>query len=223
MDHVILHQTIIGLETKAVLDKYNIEPDIIISCVGGGSNFGGFIAPFVKDKINGTKNYRIVGVEPASCPSMTRGKYVYDYGDTGKTTPLMKMYTLGSGFMPAPNHSGGLRYHGRNPIVSKLYHDGYMEARAVTQTKVFEAAVQFARCEGTLPAPESSHAIRVAIDEAIKCRETGEEKTIVFGLTGTGYFDLYAYGKFNDGVMSDYIPTEADLAKGFASLPDLKL
>ncbi len=221
MDHVILHQTIIGLETKIALDKYGIEPDILISCVGGGSNFGGFIAPFVKDKINGTKNYRIVAVEPASCPTLTRGKYVYDYGDTGKLTPLMKMYTLGSGFMPSANHSGGLRFHGMNPIVSKLMYDGVIEATAVEQTKVFEAAVKFAKCEGILPAPESSHSIRVAIDEALKCKETGEKKKIVFCLTGTGYFDLKAYSAYNDKSMGDYIPTDEDLQKGFASIPDI--
>ncbi len=221
MDHVILHQSIIGLETKTALEKYNIEPDMLISCVGGGSNFGGFIAPFVKDKIEGKKNYRIIGVEPASCPSMTRGKYAYDFGDTGKMTPLLKMYTLGSGFMPSANHSGGLRYHGMNPIVSKLYHDGYMEAVAVEQTKVFEAAVKFAKSEGILPAPESSHTIRVAIDEALKCKETGEKKKIVFCLTGTGYFDLKAYSAFNNNEMTDYIPTDEDLAKGFATLPKI--
>lgn len=221
LDHVILHQSIIGLETKTVLEKYDIEPDMLISCVGGGSNFGGFIAPFVKDKINGTAKYKIIGVEPASCPSMTRGKYVYDFGDTGKMTPLLKMYTLGSGFMPSANHSGGLRYHGMNPIVSKLYHDGYIEARAVEQTKVFEAAVQFAKSEGILPAPESSHTIRVAIDEALKCKETGEKKKIVFCLTGTGYFDLKAYAAYNDNTMQDYIPTDEDLEKGFNTIPDI--
>lgn len=221
LDHVILHQSIIGLETKTALEKYGIEPDMFISCVGGGSNFGGFIAPFVKDKINGTAKYKIIGVEPASCPSMTRGKYVYDFGDTGKMTPLLKMYTLGSGFMPSSNHSGGLRYHGMNPIVSKLYHDGYIEARAVEQTKVFEAAVQFAKSEGILPAPESSHTIRVAIDEALKCKETGEKKKIVFCLTGTGYFDLKAYSAYNDKTMQDYIPTDADLEKGFATIPNI--
>ncbi len=221
LDHVILHQTIIGLETKAALDKYNIEPDLIISCIGGGSNFGGFIAPFVKGKIDGTKNYRIIGVEPASCPSLTRGKYVYDYGDTGRTTPLLKMYTLGSGFMPAPNHSGGLRFHGMNPIISKLYHDGYMEATTVKQTEVFEAAITFAKSEGILPAPESSHSIRVAINEALKCKETGEKKKIVFCLTGTGYFDLKAYTAFREGNMTDYVPTDEDLEKGFATIPDI--
>ena len=221
MDHVILHQTIIGLETKTALDKYGIEPDILISCIGGGSNFGGFIAPFMKDKINGTKNYRIIGVEPKSCPSVTRGKYAYDYGDTGRITPLMKMCTLGSGFMPATSHSGGLRYHGMNPIVSKLYEDGYIEATSVEQTKVFEAAVQFAKSEGILPAPESSHTIRVAIDEALKCKETGEKKKIVFCLTGTGYFDLAAYSAYNNKTMGDYIPTEEDLQKGFATLPKI--
>lgn len=221
MDHVILHQTIIGLETKTVLEKYNIEPDVLISCVGGGSNFGGFIAPFVKDKIEGKKSYKIIGVEPASCPTLTRGKYVYDFGDTGKMTPLMKMYTLGSGFMPSKSHSGGLRYHGMNPIVSKLYHDGVIDAVAVEQTKVFEAAVQFAKSEGILPAPESSHTIRVAIDQALECKKTGEKKKIVFCLTGTGYFDLAAYTAFNQGTMTDYIPTEEDLEKGFASIPDI--
>ena len=221
MDHVILHQSIIGLETKAVLDKYEIEPDLLISCVGGGSNFGGFIAPFVKDTINGAAKYKIIGVEPASCPSLTRGKYAYDYGDTGRITPLMKMCTLGSGFMPSANHSGGLRYHGMNPIVSKLYNDGYIEARAVEQTKVFEAAVKFAKAEGILPAPESSHTIRVAIDEALKCKETGEKKKIVFCLTGTGYFDLKAYSAYNNNTMEDYIPTDEELAKGFATLPNI--
>ena len=221
LDLVILHQSIIGLETKAVLDKYEIEPDLLISCVGGGSNFGGFIAPFVKDKINGTAKYKIIGVEPASCPSMTRGKYTYDFGDTGKMTPLLKMCTLGSGFMPSANHSGGLRYHGMNPIVSKLYHDGYIEATSVEQTKVFEAAVKFAKAEGILPAPESSHTIRVAIDEALKCKETGEKKKIVFCLTGTGYFDLKAYSAFNNNTMQDDIPTDEDLEKGFATLPKI--
>ncbi len=221
MDHVILHQSIIGLETKTALEKYNIEPDLLISCVGGGSNFGGFIAPFVKDVINGTAKYKIIGVEPKSCPSLTRGKYAYDYGDTGRITPLMKMCTLGNGFMPATSHSGGLRYHGMNPIVSKLYHDGYINAVSVEQTKVFEAAVQFAKAEGILPAPESSHTIRVAIDEALKCKKTGENKKIVFCLTGTGYFDLAAYSAFNAKTMTDYIPTEEDLKKGFDSLPVL--
>lgn len=221
LDHVLLHQSIIGQETKMACDKFGIRPDIIIGCVGGGSNFGGLIAPFIGDKIQGKNDVRIIGVEPASCPSLTRGKYAYDFGDTGKTTPLMKMYTLGSGFIPSPNHAGGLRYHGMSPIVSKLYHDGYFEACAVEQSKVFEAAVTFARSEGTLPAPESAHALRTAIDEAIKCRETGEKKTILFGLTGTGYFDLSAYMSFNDGSMTDYIPTAEDLAKGFEGLPEI--
>ena len=189
--------------------------------MGGGSNFGGFIAPFVKDKIEGKKNYRIVGVEPASCPSLTKGKYVYDFGDTGKMTPLLRMYTLGSGFMPSTSHSGGLRYHGMNPIVSKLYHDNIIEAVAVKQTEVFDAAVKFAKTEGILPAPESSHTIKVAIDEALKCKETGEKKKIVFCLTGTGYFDLAAYSAFNKGEMTDYTPSEEDLQKGFATIPDI--
>ncbi len=219
LNQVLLHQTIIGLETKTALDKYGIKPDIIIGCAGGGSNLGGLISPFVGEKLRGEADYRIIAVEPASCPSLTRGKYVYDFCDTGMVCPLQKMYTLGNGFIPSASHAGGLRYHGMSSILSQLYDDGLMEAVAVEQTSVFEAAKQFARVEGTLPAPESSHAIRVAIDEALKCKETGEEKTIVFGLTGTGYFDMMSYGKFNDGIMSDYIPTEEDLAKGFATIP----
>ena len=221
LNQVLLHQSVIGLETKTALDKYGIVPDIIIGCAGGGSNLGGLISPFMGEKLRGERDYRFIAVEPASCPSLTRGRFAYDFCDTGKVCPLAKMYTLGSGFIPSPSHAGGLRYHGMSSILSQLYHDGYMEARAVEQTKVFEAAEQFARIEGILPAPESSHAIRVAIDEAVKCRETGEEKTIVFGLTGTGYFDMMAYEKFNDGTMSDYIPTDEDLAKGFAGLPKL--
>lgn len=221
LDHVILHQSIIGLETKTALEKYGIEPDMLISCIGGGSNFGGFIAPFIKDKINGTAKYDILAVEPASCPSLTRGKYAYDFGDTGKMTPLLKMYTLGNGFKPSANHAGGLRYHGMNPIVSKLYHDGYINVVSAEQTKVFEAAVMFAKSEGILPAPESSHTIRAVIDEALKCKETGKKKTIVFCLTGTGYFDLKAYEQYNNKTMTDYIPTDEDLAKGFATIPDI--
>lgn len=219
LNQVLLHQSIIGLETKAALDKYGISPDIIIGCAGGGSNLGGLISPFMGEKLRGERDYRIIAVEPASCPSFTRGKYAYDFCDTGMICPLAKMYTLGSGFIPSPNHAGGLRYHGMSSILSQLYDDKLMEAVSVEQTAVFEAATQFARIEGILPAPESSHAIRVAIDEALKCKETGEEKTIVFGLTGTGYFDLVAYEKFNNGEMSDYIPTDDDLAVGFAGLP----
>ena len=221
LNQVLLHQSVIGLETKAALDKYGVKPDIIIGCAGGGSNLGGLISPFMGEKLRGERDYRFIAVEPASCPSLTRGRFAYDFCDTGKVCPLAKMYTLGSGFIPSPNHAGGLRYHGMSSIVSQLYHDGYMEARAVEQTKVFEAAEQFARIEGILPAPESSHAIRVAIDEAVKCRETGEEKTIVFGLTGTGYFDMVAYEKFHNGEMSDFIPTDAQLAESFASLPQV--
>ena len=219
LNQVLLHQSVIGLETKAALDKYNVKPDIIIGCAGGGSNLGGLIAPFMGEKLRGEADYRIVAVEPASCPSFTRGVYAYDFCDTGMVCPLSKMYTLGSSFIPSPNHAGGLRYHGMSSILSQLYHDGYMEAVSVEQTAVFEAAKLFARCEGTLPAPESSHAIRVAIDEALKCKETGEEKTIVFGLTGTGYFDMVAYEKFHNGEMTDYIPTDAELEASFASLP----
>ncbi len=222
LNQVLLHQTIIGLETKAALDKYDIKPDIIIGCAGGGSNLGGLIAPFVGEKLRGEADYQIIAVEPASCPSLTRGKYAYDFCDTGMICPLSKMYTLGSQFMPSASHAGGLRFHGMNSVLSQLYHDGIMEARAVEQTAVFQAATQFARVEGTLPAPESSHAIRVAIDEALKCKETGEEKTIVFGLTGTGYFDLYAYEKFNNGVMADYIPTDEDIAASLARLPKVE-
>lgn len=219
LSQVVLHQSVIGLETKAALDKYNVQPDMIIGCAGGGSNLGGLIAPFMGEKLRGEADYRIIAVEPASCPSMTRGKYAYDFCDTGKVCPLAKMYTLGSGFIPSANHAGGLRYHGMSSILSQLYDDGLMEAVSVEQTSVFEAAQMFARVEGILPAPESSHAIRVAVDEALKCKETGEEKNIVFGLTGTGYFDMYAYQSFNDGKMSDYIPTDEELEKSFANLP----
>ena len=219
MNQVLLHQTIIGLETKTALDKYGVKADMIIGCAGGGSNLGGLISPFMGVKLRGERDYQIIAVEPASCPSLTRGKFVYDYCDTGMVTPLQKMYTLGSGFIPSASHAGGLRYHGMSSILSQLYHDGLMEARSVEQTAVFDAAVQFARVEGILPAPESAHAIRVAMDEALKCKETGEEKTIVFGLTGTGYFDMFAYERFNNGEMSDYIPTDEDLAAGLAGIP----
>ena len=219
LNQVLLHQSVIGLETKAALDKYGVKPDIIIGCAGGGSNLGGLIAPFMGEKLRGEADYRFIAVEPASCPSLTRGVYAYDFCDTGKICPLAKMYTLGSGFIPSPNHAGGLRFHGMSSVLSQLYHDGYMEARAVEQTSVFEAAERFARIEGILPAPESSHAIRAAIDEAIRCRETGEEKTILFGLTGTGYFDMTAYQAFNDGRMTDYIPTDEELAQSIATLP----
>lgn len=216
---VILHQSVIGLETKTALDKYDIKPDIIIGCAGGGSNLGGLISPFVGEKLRGEADYRIIAVEPASCPSLTRGVYAYDFCDTGKVCPLAKMYTLGSGFIPSANHAGGLRYHGMSSIVSQLYDDKLIEARSVEQTAVFKAAEQFARVEGILPAPESAHAIKAAIDEAMLCKETGEEKTIVFGLTGTGYFDMVAYQKYNDGEMSDYIPTDEDIKKSTDNLP----
>ena len=219
LNQVLLHQSVIGLETKAALDKYGVKPDIIIGCAGGGSNLGGLIAPFMGEKLRGEADYRIIAVEPASCPSFTRGVFAYDFADTGMVCPLAKMYTLGSNFIPSPNHAGGLRYHGMSPVLSQLYHDGYMEAVSVKQTDVFEAAEEFARVEGILPAPESSHAIRAAIDEALKCKETGEEKTIVFGLTGTGYFDMVAYEKFHDGQMDDYIPTDEELQASFATLP----
>ncbi len=221
LNQVLLHQSVIGLETKAALDKYNIKPDMIIGCAGGGSNLGGLIAPFMGEKLRGEADYRIIAVEPASCPSFTRGKYAYDFCDTGMVCPLAKMYTLGSAFIPSADHAGGLRFHGMSSILSQLYHDGYMEAVSVKQTEVFEAAEMFARVEGILPAPESSHAIRVAIDEALKCKETGEEKTIVFGLTGTGYFDLVAYEKFNNHEMTDYIPSDEELEQGFAKLPNV--
>lgn len=223
LNQVLLHQSVIGLEAKAAMDKYGVKPDIIIGCAGGGSNLGGLIAPFMGEKLRGEADYRFIAVEPATCPSLTRGKFAYDFCDTGKVCPMSKMYTLGSGFMPSPIHAGGLRYHGMNSTLSQLYHDGLMEARTLTQTQVFEAAEEFARVEGILPAPESSHAIRAAIDEALRCRETGEEKTILFGLTGTGYFDLKAYAQYNDGAMVDSVPTDDDLAKGFASLPDMGL
>ena len=221
LNQVVLHQSVIGLETKRAMDKYGIVPDIIIGCAGGGSNLGGLIAPFMGEKLRGERNYRFIAVEPASCPSLTRGKFAYDFCDTGKICPMAKMYTLGSGYIPAPNHAGGLRYHGMSPIVSQLYYDGLMEAVSYKQTEVFEAAEEFARVEGILPAPESSHAIKAAIDEAVKCRENGEEKTILFGLTGTGYFDLVAYEKFHNGEMKDYIPSDEEIARSISSLPRL--
>ncbi len=221
LSQVLLHQSIIGLETKTALDKYGIKADMIIGCAGGGSNLGGLISPFAGEILRGEADYQIIAVEPASCPSLTRGSYRYDFCDTGKVCPLAKMYTLGSGFIPSANHAGGLRYHGMSSVVSQLYEDGYMEARSVGQTDVFQAAQQFAKVEGILPAPESSHAIRVAIDEALKCKQTGEAKNIVFGLTGTGYFDMVAYQKFNDGDMTDYIPTDAEIESSLAKLPTI--
>ena len=221
LNQVLLHQSVIGLEAKAAMDKYGVKPDVIIGCAGGGSNLGGLIAPFMGEKLRGEADYRIVAVEPASCPSFTRGRFAYDFCDTGRICPLAKMYTLGSSFIPSPNHAGGLRFHGMSTVLSQLYHDGLMEAVSVEQSAVFAAAEQFARVEGILPAPESAHAIKAAMDEAIRCRETGEEKTILFGLTGTGYFDMVAYEKFHDGKMSDYIPTDEDLEKGFAGLPQI--
>ena len=221
LNQVLLHQSVIGLETKTAMDKYGIKPDIIIGCAGGGSNLGGLIAPFMGAQLRGEAQYQFIAVEPASCPSLTRGKYAYDFCDTGMVCPLAKMYTLGSSFIPSANHAGGLRYHGMSPTLSELYDQGLMEARAVEQTSVFEAAEYFAKVEGILPAPESSHAIRVALDEAIKCRETGEHKTILFGLTGTGYFDLVAYQRYNDGEMCDYIPTDEDIAASLSKLPQV--
>ena len=221
LNQVLLHQSIIGQEAKIAMDKYGIKPDVIIGCAGGGSNLGGLIGPFMGEKLRGEADYQFIAVEPASCPSFTRGKYAYDFADTGQVCPLAKMYTLGADFMPSPNHAGGLRYHGMSPVLSELYDQGMMEARAVEQTSVFEAITEFARVEGILPAPESGHAIKVAIDEAKKCKETGEEKTILFGLTGTGYFDMYAYAAFNDGKMTDYIPTDEELEASFAKLPKI--
>ena len=219
LNQVLLHQSVIGLEAKAALDKYGIKPDVIIGCAGGGSNLGGLISPFMGEKLRGEADYKFIAVEPASCPSFTRGTYAYDFCDTGMVCPLAKMYTLGSNFIPSANHAGGLRYHGMSSTLSQLYHDGLMEATSVEQTSVFAAAQEFARVEGILPAPESSHAIKVAMDEALKCKETGEEKTILFGLTGTGYFDMYAYQAFNDGTMCDYIPTDEEIAESVAGLP----
>ncbi len=222
LDHVLIHQSIIGLEAKAALDKYEVYPDVIIGCAGGGSNLGGLIAPYMKDRILGKNSPKFIAVEPASCPSLSRGKYAYDFGDSGQITPVMRMYTLGAKFIPSPNHAGGLRYHGMSPVVSKLYHDGYIdEVQTPVQTEVFDAATMFARCEGILPAPESSHAIHSAIEEAKRCKESGEEKTILFGLTGTGYFDMAAYMNYTSGQMNDYIPTEEDLQRGFDSLPKI--
>ncbi|MCL1849039.1 MAG: TrpB-like pyridoxal phosphate-dependent enzyme [Clostridiales bacterium] len=219
LNHVLLHQSVIGLETQIAMDKYGIKPDVIIGCAGGGSNLGGLIAPFMAKKLRGEEDYRFIAIEPASCPSLTRGRYAYDFGDTGHTTPLMKMYTLGSGFIPGPNHAGGLRYHGMNSVLSQLYHDGYLEAKSYAQNDVFAAATMFAKAEGTLPAPESSHAIKAAIDEALACKATGEEKTILFGLSGTGYFDLAAYMSYNAGTLTDHVPSDEELAIGFETLP----
>ncbi len=221
LNQVLLHQSVIGLETKAALDKLGVKADLIIGCAGGGSNLGGLISPFVGEKLRGEADYDILAVEPASCPSLTRGKYAYDFCDTGRVCPLAKMYTLGSSFMPSANHAGGLRYHGMSTVLSELYDQGLMRATSVEQTKVFEAAKLFAQTEGILPAPESSHAIRATIDEALKCKESGQAKNIVFGLTGTGYFDMVAYQKFNDGEMNDYIPTDEDFAKSLAQLPQV--
>jgi tryptophan synthase beta chain len=221
LSYVLLHQSIIGLETKSALDKFGIKPDIIIGCAGGGSNFGGLIAPFMGEKLAGKSNARFIAVEPASCPSFTRGRYVYDFGDTAKTTPLIRMKTLGNGFIPSANHAGGLRYHGMSPILSKLYQDGYIEARSEVQTDVFDAAVRFMKSEGILPAPESSHAIKGAIDEALLCKKTGEKKVILFGLSGTGYFDLNAYIQYNNKTMTDHVPTDEELERGFATIPDI--
>ena len=222
LNQVLLHQSIIGLETKTAMDKYGVKPDVIIGCAGGGSNLGGLIAPFMGEKLRGEADYRFIAVEPASCPSFTRGKFAYDFCDTGMVCPLAKMYTLGYGFIPSANHAGGLRYHGMSPVLSQLYADGLMEAVSVEQTKVFEAAEQFARTEGILPAPESSHAIRAAIDEALRCKETGEEKTILFGLTGTGYFDMVAYERFHDGTMTDSVPTDAEIGESLSKLPAVR-
>jgi tryptophan synthase beta chain len=223
LNQVLLHQSVIGLEAKSALDKYGVKADIVIGCAGGGSNLGGLIAPFMAEKLEGKADYQFIAVEPESCPTLTRGTYAYDYCDTGKICPLSKMYTLGSGFIPAATHAGGLRYHGMTSTLSELYDQGLMEARSVAQTKVFEAAEYFARIEGILPAPESAHAIRVAIDEALKCKETGEKKVILFGLTGTGYFDMMSYEKFHDGKMQDYVPTEEDIARGINGLPKFDL
>jgi tryptophan synthase beta chain len=218
LDHVLLHQTVIGLEAKIACDSYGISPDSIIGCVGGGSNLGGLISPFMADKLRGKNNIDFIAVEPASCPSLSRGRYAYDFGDTAETTPLMRMYTVGSGFIPSPNHAGGLRFHGMSPIISKLFHDGHLRAKSYVQNEVFEAAIKFARCEGILPAPESAHAIKAVFDEAQKCRETGEAKTILFGLSGTGYFDLAAYNSFIQNTMTDHVPTDEELEMGFETL-----
>lgn len=221
LNQVLLHQSIIGLETKKAMEILGEYPDTIIGCAGGGSNLGGLIAPFMQDKLKGIANPKIIAVEPKSCPLLTRGKYTYDYCDTGKMTPLAKMYTLGCDFIPSANHAGGLRYHGMSPIISKLYHDGYIEATSVEQTEVFKAAIFFAKNETILPAPESAHAIKVAIDEAIKCKETGETKTILFGLTGTGYFDMTAYSSYIENTMGDYIPSDNELERYFNELPKI--
>ncbi|NLO89694.1 MAG: TrpB-like pyridoxal phosphate-dependent enzyme [Clostridia bacterium] len=202
LNHVVLHQTVIGQEVKAQLEKIDAYPDVIIGCCGGGSNFAGLAFPFIKDKFEG-KKIKIIAVEPAACPTLTKGSFQYDYGDMAKMTPLMKMYTLGYDFVPSSIHAGGLRYHGESPLVSQLYHDGYIEAVSYKQSEIFEAAVTFARNEGIIPAPESAHAVKAAIDEALKCREAGEAKNIVFGLSGHGYFDMTAYDAYISGSLID--------------------
>jgi tryptophan synthase beta chain len=221
LNHVLLHQTIIGMETKAAFDRYGIKPDIVIGCAGGGSNLGGLISPFMGEKIAGKSNARFIAVEPTSCPSFTRGRFAYDFGDTAQTTPLIKMQTLGSGFIPSANHAGGLRYHGMNSTLSRLYKDGLMEARAEVQTDVFDAAIRFMKVEGILPAPESSHAIKTAIDEALECKKTGEKKVILFGLSGTGFFDMTAYTSYHNKTMEDHIPSDSELERGFATIPQI--
>ncbi len=218
LNHVLLHQTVIGLETKLQLEKAGEKADVLIACVGGGSNFGGFTFPFVRDKAHGDK-VRIVAVEPKACPTLTRGKFTYDFGDVAKLTPMMLMYTLGHDFTPASIHAGGLRYHGDSPLVSQLVHEGVVEAVAYHQNPVFEAAVTFARHEGIIPAPESSHAIRAAIDEALRAREAGESRVIVFNLSGHGHFDMSAYDNYFSGKLEDFELPQASIDDALKNLP----
>ncbi|MEE9583085.1 MAG: TrpB-like pyridoxal phosphate-dependent enzyme [Dehalococcoidales bacterium] len=220
LNHVLLHQTIIGLEIKKQLEMADAYPDVIFGCVGGGSSFAGMALPFVKDKLDG-KKIRLVAVEPEACPTLTKGPYTYDFGDVAGLTPLLKMYTLGHGFVPPPLHAGGLRYHGMAPIICHLNNLGLIEARAEHQVATFKAAVTFARAEGIIPAPEPSHAIKSAIDEALRCKETGESKTILFLLCGHGYFDMAAYEAYLSGKLQDYEYPEAKVKEALASLPQV--
>ena len=221
LNHVLMHQTVIGLEAKKQFEKVDDYPDIVIGCIGGGSNYAGLAFPFMQDKMVGGKKTQFIAVEPESCPSVTRGKYAYDFGDTAETGPIVMMYTLGHSFVPPPVHAGGLRYHGMAPLVSKLAKEGFMEARAVHQTKTFEAAILFARTEGIISAPETSHAIRVAIDEALKCKESGQAKTIVFNHSGHGLLDLSAYERYLAGQLQDYSFPQQEMEKALAGLPQI--
>jgi tryptophan synthase beta chain len=224
LNHVLTHQTVIGLEAQKQLEQAGDRPDILVGCIGGGSNFGGFTFPFLTDKLAGKrKDLRVIAVEPHACPSLTKGAYVYDFGDTGQTTPLIKMYTLGHSFIPAPIHSGGLRYHGMAPLICALYDQKVIEGIAVHQTPTFEAALTFARTEGFLPAPEAAHAIRVVIDEALRCKASGQRKVIAFNFCGHGHFDLSAYERYLSGKLEDYEYPAEKVKEALAGLPKVSV